>query len=83
VPEINLALGTRYLRDLLDRFQDRPVAALVSYNAGPHRYLRWREFLEFKAGRDIEIDRIPFSETRRYVKAVLSYRFLYRRLYGL
>ncbi|MEE9208296.1 MAG: transglycosylase SLT domain-containing protein [Gemmatimonadota bacterium] len=83
VPEINLALGTRYLRDLLRRFQGQPVAALVSYNAGPHRYLRWREFPEFKAGGDIEIDRIPFAETRRYVKAVLSYRFLYRRLYGL
>lgn len=83
VPEVNLALGSRYLRELLERRDGAVVPALISYNAGPHRYAAWRRFPEFSASTDLMIDRIPFSETRRYVKAILSYRYIYSRLYGL
>jgi soluble lytic murein transglycosylase-like protein len=83
VPEVNLALGTRYLRELLERQGGSVVPALISYNAGPHRYTAWRRFPEFSASTDLMIDRIPFSETRRYVKAILSYRYIYSRLYDL
>lgn len=82
VPEVNLALGSRYLRELLERQGGALVPALISYNAGPHRYTAWRRFPEFSASTDLMIDRIPFSETRRYVKAILSYRYIYSRLYG-
>jgi soluble lytic murein transglycosylase len=83
VPEVNLALGSRYLRELLQRRGGAVVPALISYNAGPHRYTAWRRFPEFSASTDLMIDRIPFSETRRYVKAILSYRYIYSRLYDL
>jgi len=83
VPEVNLALGSRYLRELLERRGGSVVPALISYNAGPHRYTAWRRFPEFSASTDLMIDRIPFSETRRYVKAILSYRYIYSRLYDL
>jgi soluble lytic murein transglycosylase len=83
VPEVNLALGTRYLRELLQRRGGAVVPALISYNAGPHRYTAWRRFPEFSASTDLMIDRIPFSETRRYVKAILSYRYIYSKLYDL
>ena len=83
VPEVNLALGSRYLRELLERRGGSVVPALISYNAGPHRYTSWRRFPEFSASTDLMIDRIPFSETRRYVKAILSYRYIYSRLYSL
>jgi soluble lytic murein transglycosylase len=83
VPEVNLALGSRYLRELLERRGGSLVPALISYNAGPHRYTAWRRFPEFSASTDLMIDRIPFSETRRYVKAILSYRYIYSRLYDL
>jgi soluble lytic murein transglycosylase len=82
VPEVNLALGSRYLRELLERQGGALVPALISYNAGPHRYTAWRQFPEFSASTDLMIDRIPFSETRRYVKAILSYRYIYSRLYA-
>jgi len=81
VPEVNLALGSRYLRELLERHGGALVPALISYNAGPHRYTAWRRFPEFSASTDLMIDRIPFSETRRYVKAILSYRYIYSKLY--
>jgi len=83
VPEVNLALGSRYLRELLERRGGSVVPALISYNAGPHRYTAWRRFPEFSASTDLMIDRIPFSETRRYVKAILSYRYIYSKLYDL
>lgn len=81
VPEVNLILGTRYLRELLERRAGAVVPALMSYNAGPHRYTAWRRFPEFSASTELMIDRIPFTETRRYVKAILAYRYIYSKLY--
>lgn len=81
VPEVNIVLGSRYLRELLERRNGALVPALISYNAGPHRFVSWRSFPEFSASTELMIDRIPFSETRRYVKAILSYRYIYRKLY--
>ncbi len=83
VPEINLTLGARYLRDMLDRYEGSVTSALISYNAGPHRYVRWREYPEFRADTELLIERIPFSETRIYVKTIIAYRYIYRRLWGL
>jgi len=83
VPEVNMTVGSRYLRELLERRDGALVPALISYNAGPHRYTAWRQFPEFSASTDLMIDRIPFSETRRYVKAILSYRYIYSKLYDL
>lgn len=83
VPEINMTLGARYLRDLLDRYGGSVTPALISYNAGPHRYVRWREYPEFQADAELMIERIPFRETRLYVKTIIAYRYIYRQLWGL
>jgi soluble lytic murein transglycosylase len=82
VPQVNLLLGTRYLSDILDRFGGSRLAGLVSYNAGPHRWLAWREFPELAAGEDLFVERIPFRETREYVRAVTELIAIYDRLYG-
>ena len=83
VAEVNLALGTLYLRELLDRNSGSLAPALISYNAGPHRYARWRDFPEFEADAELMVERIPFQETRIYVKTITAYRHIYRRLWGL
>jgi len=83
VPEINMTLGARYLRDLLDRYGGSVTPALISYNAGPHRYVRWREYPEFRSDVELMIERIPFRETRLYVKTIIAYRYIYRQLWGL
>jgi soluble lytic murein transglycosylase len=83
VPEVNMTLGARYLRDMLDRYGGSVTPALISYNAGPHRYTRWREYPEFRADADLMVERIPFAETRIYVKTILAYRYIYERLWGL
>jgi len=81
-PEISLSFGTRYLRQMLERFDGRPEAALAAYNAGPHRVSRW--LAPNPAIRTDEFaEAIPFTETRNYVMIIMGARDQYRRLYGL
>lgn len=81
-PELNLRLGALHLSNLLERFDGSATAALIAYNAGASRYRRWRRFPEFRHEEELFIERIPFAETRRYVKSVHRNLVLYRRLYG-
>lgn len=81
VPDVNVHLGTRYLADLLQRNQGDITRFLAGYNAGQRRVLRWREFAE-AADPLTFTERIPFAETRNYVKAVRRNVAIYRALYG-
>ncbi|HET7464445.1 MAG TPA: lytic transglycosylase domain-containing protein [Longimicrobium sp.] len=82
VPEINLRMGARFLRDQLKRYRGARDLALAAYNAGPGRADRWKRELGY--GRDVDAfrEKIPFAETREYVKVVIRNAELYRRLYG-
>ncbi len=71
----NIEFGTFYLRHVMDRFNDHQVLATASYNAGPSRVGQWLQ--EGSMDADIWIDTIPFTETRRYVRAVLAYAAIY------
>lgn len=76
-PAINIALGTHYLGELLQRFNGNRVLALAAYNAGPHRVEKWLADDQDKSmPADVWIESIPFHETRDYVQAVLTYRVL-------
>ncbi len=79
-PDINIRLGTKFLGDLMKTWQSRPDAVLVAYNAGPSRMERWRSFPEF-ADPDLFVERIPFSETRDYVRVVRVNTTIYHALY--
>ncbi len=82
VPEVNLRMGTKYLGDLLKRYNGAVDLALAGYNAGPGRADRWRT--QFNYGRDTDAFRaaIPFAETRNYVMVVVRNAALYESLYG-
>ena len=78
-PDVNIQLGAIHLRDL-DRTYKEVVHLLAAYNAGGSRVTRWRR----KQGvEDPEIfaERIPFVETRDYVRIVQRNQALYRALY--
>ncbi len=80
-PSSNVWLGTWYLKQLLARFDGQLAAAIGAYNAGPGAMDRWiRDF----HGRPLDefVERIPYRETRRYVRRVLETMMVYRRLYG-
>jgi soluble lytic murein transglycosylase len=76
--EINVTLGTGYMRLVLDQL-GHPVLASAAYNAGPARARRWRD-----ASRPLEgaiyTETIPFPETRDYVKKVMANSVFYAAL---
>ncbi|HET7589627.1 MAG TPA: lytic transglycosylase domain-containing protein [Solirubrobacterales bacterium] len=74
-PEINIRYGTFLLRELLDRYDGDEAAALAAYNAGPGNADKW-------GGSDLNLDDIPFPETRAYVEEVLEKQREYRQKYG-
>jgi soluble lytic murein transglycosylase len=79
-PGINIEIGVRHLAPLLRSQPDLP-RSLAAYNAGASRVARWAT----KRGADdpeIFTERIPFPETRDYVKSVLRNREFYRVLYS-
>ena len=80
-PEINLRLGSRYLADQIRAYGGRPDYVLAAYNAGPSRVARWRSFPE-AADPDLFMERIPFEETRDYVRIVQLNARIYGALYG-
>ncbi len=74
-PEFNIALGTFYLRYLLNRFDQHPLLATASYNAGLSRVPKWLGGEATAADRWVEA--IPYRETRDYLKAVLASSVVY------
>ena len=80
--EINLHLGTSFWVDMERRYGDGKLPLVLSaYNAGPTRARRWRRLPEFADPLRFT-ERIPFDETRGYVKAITRNIGLYQFLYG-
>ena len=68
--ETNVAIGTGYLKLVLNEFDGSMPLAAAAYNAGPSRSRAWRKGPVLEAA--IWAENIPFNETRDYVKKVLS-----------
>ena len=68
--DTNIAIGTGYLKLVLDDFGGSMPLAAAAYNAGPGRSRAWRNGPILEAA--IWAENVPFAETRDYVKKVLS-----------
>jgi soluble lytic murein transglycosylase len=79
-PDANVSFGTFYLKEMLTRLDGSPVLASAAYNAGPRRAQEWRADAPLESA--VYIDTIPFSETRDYVRKVMSNATQYARLFG-
>ncbi|KHD88332.1 MAG: lytic murein transglycosylase [Bdellovibrio sp. ArHS] len=80
-PETSVKVGSRYLKRLMDRFENAIPLVAAGYNAGPHRVKNWlASFGNLET--DEFIEHIPFLETRNYVKRVVSNAYIYSNLYG-
>ena len=81
-PGINISLGSNHLAWLISRYKGQTPLAFAAYNAGEHRVDRW---IKEAAGMpiDVWIERIPFRETRNYVKNVLAFRHVYAERLGM
>ncbi len=80
-PAVNLHFGTHYLERQINRFEGFIPAVLAAYNGGPHNVEVWWWYPERTLDPELWIDRIPFRETRNYVKQVIVHYALYRSLY--
>ncbi|HEX5801493.1 MAG TPA: transglycosylase SLT domain-containing protein [Azospira sp.] len=77
--ETNLLLGTSYMRMVMESLDNHPVLASAAYNAGPGRARKWRAERPLEGA--IYAETIPFSETRDYVKKVMSNSVYYAALF--
>ncbi|MFC5472383.1 lytic transglycosylase domain-containing protein [Paraherbaspirillum soli] len=77
----NILLGTNYLSMVLSDLDGSQVLASAAYNAGPGRPRAWRSTLAGTVEGAIFAESIPFSETRGYVKNVLSNATYYAALF--
>jgi len=79
-PGVNLQLGTRYFRSMVDKFGSFEYA-LAAYNAGADRVQDWLGQGHYRDAQEF-VESIPFTETREYVQAILRNANVYRQLYG-
>jgi soluble lytic murein transglycosylase len=93
VPPVNLALGIHHFVTGLARYPE-VIRGLAAYNAGTTRVDRWStspfngKLRTAEHARDplddvdIFVERIPFVETRDYVRAIVRNQAVYRMIYG-
>ncbi len=86
-PQYNILLGTTYINQMLKRFDNSLPLALAAYNAGPGRVKIWLKRYGDPRSDQISyhnwIESIPISETRFYVKKVISNLRIYQNKYGI
>ena len=80
-PAVNLQLGTRYFKDMIDKYNGQFEYALAAYNAGSDRVGDWLGQGHYRDPQEF-VESIPFTETREYVQAILRNANVYRQLYG-
>lgn len=80
-PAVNLQLGTRYFRGMVNQFGGSFEYALAAYNAGSDRVQEWMGQGKYRDQQEF-VESIPFTETREYVQAIMRNAAVYRQLYG-
>ncbi|MBD3226014.1 MAG: transglycosylase SLT domain-containing protein [Caldithrix sp.] len=78
-PDLNVHLGSLYLKQLHNIFDGNKYKMLAAYNGGPHRVKRWQK-LPDSSQMDVFIENIEFRETRNYVKRVMKNYWAYKLL---
>lgn len=78
-PRVNVEFAAWYLSSLINRFDGRLPLAIAAYNGGPHNVRRWIQESAEQTPLDALLERIPFTQTHRYVRKVLVHYQAYRQ----
>ena len=92
--DYNIRIGSKYIQDLLTRFNDSKILAISSYNAGPNSTKRWiKEFYDpsiYSNADDYKdnnidmvidwIELVTYGETRNYIQRVIENILVYNYL---
>lgn len=83
-PELNVTLGQKYIRHLLDTpaINQNLFMAVAAYNGGPGNLRKWMRGVDFRNDPLLFIESIPNRETRGYVERVLTNYWIYRDRLG-
>lgn len=83
-PELNVTLGQKYIRHLLDTpgIDQNLFMAVAAYNGGPGNLRKWMRGVDFRNDPLLFIESIPNRETRGYVEKVLTNYWIYRDRLG-
>lgn len=83
-PELNVTLGQKYIRHLLDTpaINQNLFMAVAAYNGGPGNLRKWMRGVDFRNDPLLFIESIPNRETRGYVEKVLANYWIYRDRLG-
>lgn len=79
-PRANILLGTWYISYLHEKYEGDKAKILVAYNAGQGHVDRWLTEGIWD-GTEYHTEKIPFPETRHYVKRALYYYYHYVEIY--
>ncbi|NRB42012.1 MAG: transglycosylase SLT domain-containing protein [Pseudomonadales bacterium] len=77
-PSYNITLGSKYLKDLLGKYDNNYILATAAYNAGPHRVNEWLGLRPLTEDWVHWVATIPYEETRKYVQNILTYSIIYQ-----
>ncbi|WP_150842381.1 MULTISPECIES: transglycosylase SLT domain-containing protein [unclassified Clostridium] len=81
-PEMNIRMGTWYLKKLSEDFNGDYILVLAAYNGGPGNVTKWLEDEKYSSDGE-NLHKIPFKETKSYVQKVKFNHRIYRYLYNL
>jgi soluble lytic murein transglycosylase len=85
-PAYNVKLGSTYVADVMEQYQDIKPIAITAYNAGPGRVNKWLKARGETSLSEIDpidwVELIPFHTTRDYVQSVLSNEKVYKAMRG-
>ncbi len=81
--QTSLDFSAWYMASLLRRFERRLPLAIAAYNGGPHNVRLWLHRSNPNMPLEAFLERIPLSETHRYVRRVLTHYAAYRKQQGL
>ena len=79
---LNLKIGIKYLKSLLEKYDGNLIYTLAAYNAGPNRLNAWKKNVFISDDPLIMIEAIPYRETRQYVKLIYRNLFFYKFLHN-
>ena len=78
---INIELGCKYLASLIQRYNGNYCRVICAYNAGIGNVNRWIDNEIIDTSLDTTQVELPFSETENYLKRVIHYYTMYKKIY--
>ena len=78
---INIKIGVKYFKSLVERYNGNIKLAICAYNAGLGNVDKWILSEEIYSDNQVKISFIPFEETQKYLVNILNYYDKYVKLY--